>query len=227
MGIINLSTDSEFGSVSSFTELSARAKELLARGVAILDVGAVSTRPGAKAVSVEEEWDRLEPALVALGHFKPECEISVDTTSAEIVERAYKILGRFIVNDISAGEDDPAMLDTVRRLNLRYIAMHKRGTPQTMDSLCDYPDGVMSELIRYFTRFSAKASGIDWILDPGLGFAKTLDQNWEILERLEELRLFGRPILVSCSDKRFVRAYPERNADALAISNGADFLRVH
>lgn len=227
MGIVNLSTDSGFGSVSSPAELSERIEYLTGRGVAILDIGAVSTRPGAEPVTVEEEWERLAPALEQIREVGVVPEISIDTTSSEIVSRAYRIIGPFIVNDISAGEDDAAMLDTVRRLGLRYIAMHKRGTPQTMDGLCDYPDGVMNELIRYFTAFDSKAGGIGWILDPGLGFAKTDAQNWEILENLSVLKRFRRPILVSCSDKRFVRAHPDRDAEALAVAGGADILRVH
>lgn len=227
MGIVNLSTDSGFGSVSGPDELSERIEYLTGRGASILDIGAVSTRPGAEPVTVEEEWERLAPALEQIRGVGVVPEISIDTTSSEIVSRAYRIIGPFIVNDISAGEDDAAMLDTVRRLGLRYIAMHKRGTPQTMDGLCGYPDGVMNELIRYFTAFDSKAGGIGWILDPGLGFAKTDAQNWEILENLSVLKRFRRPILVSCSDKRFVRAHPDRDAEALAVAGGADILRVH
>ena len=141
--------------------------------------------------------------------------ISIDTTRSEIVRRAYEIIGPFVVNDISAGEDDPFMLPLAARLGLSYIAMHKRGDPQTMGSMCYYPDGVMAELTRYFRRFAVKAAALgleDWILDPGLGFAKTAGQCWEILERLEELKCFGRPILVGAADKRFTRAVPERFA---------------
>jgi dihydropteroate synthase len=137
--------------------------------------------------------------------------ISIDTFRAEIVRRAYEVIGEFIVNDISAGEDDADMLPTVGRLGLEYIAMHKRGAPGTMDSLCDYPDGVVSELIRYFADFErrAAAAGVErWILDPGLGFAKTPDQNWEILRLLPELQRFGRPILIGAADKRFTREVP-------------------
>ncbi len=133
------------------------------------------------------------------------------------------------MNDISAGEDDPAMLQTVADLGLTYIAMHKRGNPRSMDSLCDYPDGIIPELLRYFEEFSRKANALgirDWILDPGLGFAKTEAQNWEILENLEALKVFGRPILIGAADKRFTRG-DTALAHAVAIAHGADILRVH
>ena len=151
---------------------------------------------------------------VAAGGALP-LRISIDTTRSEIVRRAYEIIGPFVVNDISAGEDDPFMLPLAARLGLSYIAMHKRGDPQTMGSMCYYPDGVMAELTRYFRQFAVKAAALgleDWILDPGLGFAKTAGQCWEILERLEELKCFGRPILIGAADKRFTRAVPERFA---------------
>ena len=215
MAIVNLTPDSFYapsrvapGDAAAFLD---RARSFVAAGASILDLGAVSTRPGAVLPSVEEEWARLAPALAALRSQRTDARISIDTFRAEIVRRAYEVIGDFIVNDISAGEDDPEMLPTVGRLGLEYVAMHKRGAPGTMDSLCDYPDGVMAELIRYFADFErrAAASGVErWILDPGLGFAKTVEQNWEILRRLPELQRFGRPILIGAADKRFTREIP-------------------
>ena len=155
--------------------------------------------------------------------------ISIDTTSSEIVSRAYSVIGPFIVNDISAGEDDPAMLPLVGRLKLSYVAMHKRGNPRTMDSRCDYEGGVVASLLSYFDAFALKAAeyGIeDWILDPGLGFAKTIEQNWEILRGLSEFKRFQRPILIGAADKRFTKGDTPK-AHRLAASNGADILRVH
>ena len=159
----------------------------------------------------------------------PAVPLSVDTTRAEIVRRVYDCAGPFVVNDISAGEDDPGMLETVGRLGLPYVAMHKRGGPRSMDALCDYPDGGMPALVAYFTEFArrAEAAGItDWILDPGLGFAKTAEQNWEILSGLDALRVFGRPILIGAADKRFTGGDTEK-AHRLALAHGADILRVH
>lgn len=198
-----------------------RILEFVAAGASIIDLGAVSTRPGAAPVGVAEEWRRLAPVLQALALFVApggrmlsgdlSFRISIDTTSSEIVRRAYDIIGPFIVNDISAGEDDPFMLPLVARLGLTCVAMHKRGTPSTMDGLCWYPGGVVEELLRYFGDFDRRASAIgltDWILDPGLGFAKTPEQCWEILQQLPRLQALGRPILIGAADKRFTRMAP-------------------
>ena len=166
--------------------------------------------------------------------------VSVDTTSAEIVRRVYGRIGRFIVNDISAGEDDPQMLPTVAKLGLPYIAMHKRGNPRSMDSLTDYPQGVVAAVDGYFRDFAARAEELgvsEWILDPGFGFAKSAEQNWELLENLPAFRHFGRPILVGVADKRFTRtpnpfaaegpASGSAYAERLAGERGADILRIH
>ena len=251
MGIINLTPDSFFapsraGSEGGFLRM---LEEFVSAGASYIDLGAVSTRPGADPVDAREEWERLEPALRLLASDNPSdwrgkgIQISIDTTSAEIVRRAFELLGPFTVNDISSGEDDPAMLPLVGELGLSYIAMHKRGGPRTMDALTAYPDGIIPELLRYFGDFGRRAAetGIsDWILDPGLGFAKTEAQNWEILERLQELKVLGRPILIGAADKRFTRSVPEsvaacfprglsgtEIANHLAAQGGADILRVH
>ncbi len=227
MAIINLTPDSFFApSRVRAAQAQERVCELCAQGADIIDLGAVSTRPGAADVSLDEEWRRLAPVLAGWDRTVP---LSVDTTRAEIVRRVYDSVGRFVVNDISAGEDDPGMLATVGRLGLPYVAMHKRGNPRTMDAQTDYPEGVTAALVAYFAAFArrAEAYGIaDWILDPGLGFAKTAGQNWEILEHLEEMRLFGRPVLIGAADKRFTGGDTEK-AHRLALAHGADILRVH
>ena len=242
MGIVNLTPDSFYSPsrAEGAEQAAERISRLVAAGASIIDLGAVSTRPGADPVDVEEEWRRLEPVLRALpeGPYR----VSVDTVSAEIVRRTYSLVGDFIVNDISAGEDDPEMLPEVARLGLTYIAMHKRGGPSTMDSMCDYPDGVTAELLRYFKSFAARAESLgigSWILDPGLGFAKTAEQNWDILQNLEDLLALGRPVLIGAADKRFTRCAPARIkalypgldgtalANALAVDHGASILRVH
>lgn len=227
MGILNLTPDSFYApSRSSGKDALRRISELKAAGADFIDIGAVSTRPGAAPVAVEEEWARLEPVLSCLETGEG---ISIDTSSSEIVRRAYALIGPFLVNDISAGEDDPAMLAMVGELSLDYVAMHKRGNPRTMDGLCEYEGGVVEELLEYFRGFELKAAsyGIDnWILDPGLGFAKTESQSWEILERLPELKALGRPVLIGASRKRFTGGDTEK-AHALAIERGADILRVH
>ena len=237
MGVVNLTPDSFREDTRAMTPAAIKrhVKALLGRGCSIIDLGAVSTRPGAADVPVETEWSRLEPALALV----KKAEISIDTTSAEIVRRVYGRIGRFIVNDISAGEDDPAMLPTVAELGLPYIAMHKRGNPRSMDALTEYPQGVVRAVYEYFEQFAEKAEklGIDeWILDPGFGFAKTAEQNWELLENLPAFRHFGRPILVGVADKRFThtpnpfapdQAPSSQYAERLAEERGADILRIH
>lgn len=226
MGIINLTPDSFFpDSRCSVQDAAARIARMLDDGADIIDIGAVSTRPGAGDVGTEEEWRRLSPVLPMLEGVR----FSVDTTSAEIVRRVFREAGPFIVNDISAGEDDPEMLPAVVGLGLEYVAMHKRGNPRTMDSLCSYPRGVVAELAGYFQNFAdrAEALGIrNWVLDPGFGFAKTEEQNLELLERLGEFKTLGRPILVGIADKRFTHGDTEKY-HRIALQNGADILRVH
>lgn len=219
MGIINLTPD-------SFWEPSRYNMSILHSRADIIDVGAVSTRPGAADVSVEEEWSRLEPFLKAWDNPRL---LSIDTTSSEIVRRAYDCVGPFLVNDISAGEDDPRMLETVGRLGLSYVAMHKKGNPRTMDSLCEPDCDIIEMLNAYFAEFSIKAeyNGIEqWILDPGLGFAKTAQQNIEIIERLPQLNRYGRPVLIGAADKRFTCGDTEKY-HLMALRGGADILRVH
>lgn len=232
MGILNITPDSFFGpSRTTADDVLRRVGRMAEEGAAIVDLGAVSTRPGAPEVSEDEEWARLEPALRLLAPEEARCglEISIDTFRSGIVRKACELLGRFWVNDISAGEDDPEMLATVGALGLPYIAMHKRGNPRTMDGLTDYEDGIIPELLGYFNTFSLKAeeAGItEWMADPGLGFAKTHSQNWEILERLGELSVIGRQLLIGAADKRFTGG-DNRRAHLLAARGGAEVLRVH
>lgn len=238
MGIVNLTPDSFFpdSRATSVDDAIERIKRWVEKGAAFIDLGAVSTRPGAEDVSQEEEWRRLEPVLSAIAK-NPDvigkAMISIDTTRAEIVRRAHAVIGRFLVNDISAGEDDPEMLKMVGRLGLPYVAMHKRGTPKTMDSLVDYGD-IVDDVIDYFKTFSKKAELAnikEWYLDPGFGFAKTKQQNLELLDRLEELKVVGVPILVGIADKRFT--FDEQGKshsselEAKAIKLGADIIRCH
>lgn len=222
MGILNLTPD-------SFFESSRYNYSILDSGADIIDLGAVSTRPGAADVSLEEEWTRLEPVLRRLSEDRTKVkEISVDTTRAEIVRRTYSVIGNFIVNDISAGEDDPQMLETVGRLGLPYIAMHKRGNPRTMDGLNAYTD-IVEDLLAYFREFESMAqkAGIrDWILDPGFGFAKDREQNLTLLRNLERFKVFGRPILIGIADKRFTEGRTE-DYHLEGLQHGADILRVH
>ena len=243
MGIVNLTDDSYFSAsrCTSPSQAVALASRLVDEGASILDFGACSTRPGAEAVGAEEEWRRLRPALEAVRKEFPDVRISVDTYWSDVVRRAYDAIGDFIVNDISAGEDDPQMLPLVGRLGLTYVAMHKRGTPQTMQSMTDYED-VTTEVADYFSDFSDRAgqSGVrDWILDPGFGFAKTLEQNYQLMRDLSRFKAFSpsRKLLVGVSRKsmvyRLLGITPEESLPATqvlhlhALQNGADILRVH
>jgi len=241
MGIVNLTDDSYYASSRCLEVSSAlgRIGTMISEGADIIDIGACSTRPGSLPVGEEEEWNRLKPVLLAVRKEYPSVTISIDTYWSSVVRKAYDLTGSFIVNDISAGEDDPAMLETVGRLGLTYVAMHKRGNPVTMQSMTDYED-VTEEVIRYFDDFAVKASqaGIsDWILDPGFGFAKTIDQNYELLRNLSRFKSIGRPVLVGVSRKSMVykkfgitpeEALPATQVLHLhALSNGADILRVH
>lgn len=218
MGILNLTPD-------SFHEPSRYNYSVLDGPADIVDIGAVSSRPGAPRVSLEEEWARLEPFLKQL---RTDKRISIDTTRSEIVRRAHRLIGDFIVNDISASEDDPLMLRTVSELGMEYIAMHKRGNASDMDSLAVYDD-VVEDVLEYFRAFGEKAAraGVSrWILDPGFGFAKTEEQNLTLLDNLSRFKEFGRPILVGLADKRFTHGENEK-LHRRAILNGADILRVH
>ena len=247
MGIVNLTDDSYFApsrclgtdGMPDIGRTVGMVGKMLSEGADIIDIGACSTRPGSEPVGEEEEWRRLEPVLKAIKDSFPDAVISIDTWWASVVEKAAGLIGPFIVNDISAGEDDPGMLPAVGRLGLQYIAMHKRGTPSMMQSLCNYGN-VTSEVLQYFRKFAERAekAGIkDWILDPGVGFAKDIGQNWQLLRELEVLRTLGHRILVGVSRKSMIyRLFGITPEESLAqtqvlhfaaLERGADILRVH
>lgn len=247
MGIVNITDNSYFAESRSLGEdgnadigkVVEKVGRMISEGASIIDIGACSTRPGSEPVGEEEEWRRLKPVLEAVRTTFPGITVSIDTYWASVVKQSWTLIGDFIVNDISAGEDDPEMLWTVGRLGLRYIAMHKRGTPATMQSLCEYGD-VTEDIVEYFRDFAQKASdaGIkDWILDPGFGFAKTIDQNYQLLRELDRFSVHGRRILVGISRKsmiyRLFGITPEESLPATqvlhmkALQLGADILRVH
>lgn len=243
MGIVNITDDSYYACsrCPAAADAVALASRHISEGASIIDIGACSSRPGSVAVGADEEWRRLKPALEAIRSEFPSVRLSVDTYRADVVERTYGLVGDFIVNDISAGEDDPDMLDTVGRLGLTYVAMHKRGNPQTMSALTEYDD-VTDDVIEYFRSFALKAAsaGIrEWIIDPGFGFAKTVDQNYELLRDLDKFGIVfpDRSILVGVSRKSMIYRYlgisPEESLPATqvlhlaALSGGADILRVH
>ena len=242
LGIVNLTDDSYYAPsrVRETDALLTRVGTMLEEGADFIDIGACSTRPGSRPVGAVEEWQRLEPALQALRKAFPDLPVSIDTYWSSVVARVYDLIGPFTVNDISAGAFDSSMLPLVGGLGLPYIAMHMRGTPETMQSLTDYPDGVTAEVLRYFQEFAIRASeaGVrDWILDPGFGFAKTVEQNWTLLEELDRLQVLRHPILVGISRKSMIYKrfgiMPEASLPAtqvahyIALQHGATLLRVH
>ena len=241
MGVVNLTDDSYFAAsrCADVDQAVSRVGRLIDEGASIIDIGACSTRPGSQSVGAQEEWRRLRPVLETVSRTFPQARISIDTYWSDVVRRTYDLIGDFIVNDISAGEDDPQMLPLVGSLGLTYVAMHKRGTPEVMQTLTDYSD-VVGDVLTYFKQFAQKALqfGIkDWVLDPGFGFAKTIEQNYELLSRLDEFKALGTPVLVGVSRKSMVYKYfnisPEESLPATqalhlrALQLGADILRVH
>lgn len=243
MGIVNITDDSFYpGSrCAGVDEALDLVRCHMEGGASIVDVGACSSRPGSLPVGPDEEWKRLEPVLKSVRDAFPSVGISVDTYWSEVVDRTYDLIGNFIVNDISAGEDDPLMLETVGKLGLTYVAMHKKGDPQRMQQLASYDD-VIEDVFRYFLDFSVKAEEnciADWIVDPGFGFAKTVEQNYELLRGLSRFSALpgNRKILVGVSRKSMIyrplsispsEALPATQVVHLAaLQNGADILRVH
>jgi dihydropteroate synthase len=243
MGIVNVTPDS-FSDGGRYLDPGAavgRCHELLAEGADILDLGGESTRPGSAAVSVDEQWRRLEPVLTRLARERPEAAISIDTRSAEVARRALGA-GARVVNDVSA-LDDPAMAGVVAEAGAGLVLMHMRGTPETMQRETAYAD-VTAEVAGFLSRrlAAAETSGVARecvALDPGIGFAKSAQGSLELLVRIPELAALGRPVLVGASRKSFLaritgdegppqeRIPASLAAAALATWQGAHILRVH
>ncbi len=240
MGIINITPDSFYDGGVNATALKAleTAKEMIQHGATFLDVGGYSSRPNASHITVQEELDRVLPIISVLHSELPEALISIDTFRSQVAEAAVG-LGACIVNDISAGNLDPAMIPTVASLKVPYIMMHMRGTPQTMKQHTNYKD-VLVEIRQYFSEKirEANMAGInDIIVDPGFGFAKTVAQNFEILEQLGSFKLLEAPILAGLSRKSMIyktlNSSPQQALNGttalnmIALQQGATILRVH
>ena len=241
MTIINVTDDSFFEGSRTVDERSivARVEQAVAQGATILDVGGYSSRSGAVEISVEDEWQRVRLGLRAVRSVS-DIPVSVDTFRSEVARRAVEEFGELIINDISAGELDANMVDVVAKYNLPYVAMHMRGTPQTMQSRTDYAQDIASEVCQYFERRveELRQRGVSKIiLDPGFGFAKTLEQNYELLAALNRLTAMGYPVLVGVSRKSMIyKLLGVTSAEALngttalhweALRQGATILRVH
>lgn len=243
MGIVNVTPDSFFAGSRNTTDEQVRVRvvEAIEEGAQMLDVGGYSSRPGAAEVSPDEEFERVAVAMRVIRELYPDIPVSVDTFRASVIERVVAEFGAVIANDISAGELDPAMIPTVARLKIPYLAMHMRGTPTTMQSLTEYADDdVTAEVVRYFSHKIDECvqAGIDdIILDPGFGFAKTVEQNFELLGRMSDLRILGRPVLAGISRKTMIwKTLGIAPTEALngttalhweCLRQGACILRVH
>lgn len=241
MGIINV-TDDSFYNGSRYKlgfRIAARAEQIIREGGSIIDVGACSTRPGAKPVSEQQELKRLAKALHAIRKKYPEAIISVDTYRSRVARMAVGDYRANIINDISAGELDPEMFSTIAELKIPYVLMHMRGIPETMQQNPTY-DNVIREIITYLNGKieQLKQLGVsDIIVDPGFGFGKTVDHNFSILKNLQVFRLFERPILVGLSRKSMISktlGIPAAKClngttvlNTMALLNGATILRVH
>lgn len=241
MGIINVTLDSFFKSSRTMDEdaLASRIEKFIADGADFIDMGAYSSRPGAADVDPAEEIARLRVGMKVLRSIDPQIPVSIDTFRSEVARVAIEELGANIVNDISGGSLDQDMFRTVARLKVPYILMHMRGTPATMQSLTDYSD-VTADVI---ADLSVKLRELhllgvaDVVVDPGFGFSKTTEQNFEMMRNLQQFEVLGCPLLVGISRKSMItRTLDIDPADALAgtvaldafaLTQGAAFLRVH
>lgn len=241
MGILNITPDSFYAGsrMQTEAEIAARAQQILDEGAGIIDIGAYSSRPNAEHVSPREEMERLRMGLEILRKTQPGAVISVDTFRADVARMCVEEYGVAIINDIAAGEMDTDMFRTVAELNVPYIMMHMQGTPQNMQQHPHY-DNLLKEVFLYFAQKVQQLRDLgmkDIILDPGFGFGKTVEHNYELLAHLEEFRVFELPLLVGVSRKSMIyRLLGNTPQDALngttvldtiCLLKGADILRVH
>lgn len=241
MGIINATPDSFYepgrtnNSVERALEMTSR---MIDEGAAFLDIGGMSTRPGATELPLNEELERVIPVIEAIHAGFPGAVISVDTYRATVAEEAIRV-GATMVNDISGGQWDDDLLGVVAKHQVAYVAMHIKGTPENMQQHTDYHD-VVSDVLKYFvSKISIlERAGIeDVLLDPGFGFAKTMEQNYRLIDRLGTFRLLGKPLLIGLSRKSTISKTIGRSAEEtleattalhmIALQNGASILRVH
>jgi len=240
MGIINLTPDSFYdgGKLTSEKEILLKAEKMLQEGATFLDLGAYSSRPGAQFVSEKEEIDRVLPVIKILLNEFPETLLSIDTFRSNVANQSISA-GASLINDISAGKLDDHMFKIIAQHQVPYVMMHMRGTPETMMKNTDYTD-LTKEVLYYFSERIAKARSFginDLIADPGFGFSKTLDQNYELFNDLEIFRNLNVPLLLGISRKSMIQKKIKTTAanslngttalHAIAIQKGASILRVH
>ena len=241
MGILNVTPDSFYAGSRGVTNgyILDRCQQILDEGASIIDIGAYSSRPNAQHISAEEEMSRLRTGLELIRKNHPEAIVSVDTFRADIARMCVEEYGVAIINDISAGNMDEQMFPTIARLGVPYIIMHMKGTPQNMQENPHY-DHFLKEIFYYFSEKVQKLRDLgakDIIIDPGFGFGKTIEHNYELMNHLEEFHLFELPILVGISRKsmiyKLLGSNPEEALNGttalntIALTKGAHILRVH
>lgn len=237
MGILNATPDS-FYKGYLHDGYAEKAAQMVEEGAAIIDVGGQSTKPGSTRIGAGEEMERVLPVIQHIRHNHPRTIISIDTYHHTVAEAAIAE-GAHMINDVSGGEMDPEMLETTGRLSVPYICMHMKGTPETMQQNTAYTD-ILKEILDYFiakTAACSKAGIKDLILDPGFGFAKTIEQNFWLLKNLSVFGMLGKPLLAGLSRKSSIYKTLHCSADealngttvmhTLALQNGANILRVH
>lgn len=241
MGILNVTPDSFYAGSRMETEkdIINRLHQITSEGASILDIGAYSSRPDAEHISTEEEMNRLRTGLDLVRKHQPEAVVSVDTFRADVAKMCVEEFGAAMINDISAGQLDAAMFGTIAQLGVPYIMMHMQGTPQNMQMNPHY-DNLLKEVFLYFAERVQKLRDLgvkDIIIDPGFGFGKTLEHNYELMNHLDEFQLFELPLLVGISRKsmiyKLLGTTPEEALNGttvlntLALMKGANILRVH
>lgn len=240
MGILNITPNSFFdgGKYSSDEEIIAKVQKMLNDGATFIDVGAYSSKPNAEFVSEDEELNRIIPVVQLLVKQFPSILLSIDTFRSEVASACIEN-GAAIINDISAGNLDDKMLEVIAKYNVPYIMMHMRGKPETMQSMTDYDD-IVKEILFYFSEkiSQARSLGInDLIIDPGFGFAKTIEQNYEVMQKVELFHNLELPMLIGISRKSMIHKFLGISADdalngttflnTIALTKGAQILRVH
>ena len=242
MAIVNVTDDSFYAASRAVDDqvLEARVREVIEQGATIVDVGGYSSRPGAVDISVEQEWQRVRCGLQAVRAVSDDIVISVDTFRSEVARRAIEEFGDVIINDISAGELSPDMVNVVAEAGVPYIAMHMKGTPQTMQQMTTYEEDITTAVCRYFddrVEYLLSCGVKQIVLDPGFGFAKSVEQNYQLLSGLHRLCEMGYPVLAGLSRKSMIYKPLETTPDKAlagtialnweALRQGATILRVH
>ena len=241
MGILNVTPDSFYAGSRKQTEeeILLRARQIIEEGGDIIDLGAYSSRPNADHISPEEEAERLKRALIIINHEYPDTVLSVDTFRADIARMCVEEYGVAIINDISSGSMDEKMFPVIATLGVPYIMMHMQGTPQNMQMNPHY-DNVLKEVLYYFSEKIQQMRDLgakDLIIDPGFGFGKTIEHNYELMNNLEEFGIFNLPVLVGISRKSMIYKLLDTTPDealngttalnTISLMKGANILRVH